>query len=1612
MKRRKLRRMLAWVLAVYVLISFMPVDTGFLAGMTSQVVHAAEAVETITTPGTGNGDPYTYMGNHFKIDVDDGGYTDLGFALSGDANEIRNATITALNGEIITSLELRWTRYTPEATSCSAGTRSIEGDIITFSNVNASSVTLSTSDYLTIDQVKIHFTASGAVMLQTAYNEINPWFAANGDALKAADETMWQYLTETLDVTASVLNGTLSMNENEMEATWSALDASYISAKEIVKEAARINVSGAVITMSANSAEVASVVVGGQTLTVGTDYTVSYQQGGAALDAAPTAVGSYTAVITGIGDYKGTEENPFVIKPVITDAVITMAENSAEVVSVVLSGTTLTAGTDYVVSYKQGDTMLDTAPTAAGKYTAVLTGIGDYYGTAEKAFTIRDAQSGYTDELTVYDGTTTNNYVPAYVFYFDCFTRCQYVIPETELSGIVGSEISELWYYVTNSSINYSTDAPVDVYLKEVSYTIISSYESKDECEIVYQGPLTFTSVNGSGMMKIVFDTPFIYNGGNLLIGLENTSKGSYTNILFYGQNVGGGAISNSNSSNLESVSPVSRNFIPKTTLVYIATHEAFDVTVEGGANASVSGITEQLDVTGMIQNIIYTAAPGYKFEVFPDSFEKGITVHRINREKVIVSGIPTGDALITVPDAVQMSPTVQFSYNLTDSYGDGWNDAAIYVYEDIINEEDRLYSFTINNGSSASGEFDLETGCTYMFLWKRGSYDSECSFEIYNDCGELIHEKTSGFQDEEEIARVMVRSGISIRNAVLNMVPDSSAITSVMLGEVELTEGTDYTVSYRQDNLELGAAPTDGGIYTVTIHGIGAYVGSIKREFIIRAALSDIDVAVNDKNGDVTVKVGSFVVPKSDYVVTFGKTQQTATSVFPTEAGTYYVFITAKPNARYVKGAVDLEFVTDGKVYYTCYLHDRGNNGWNGNKIEVYHVSDPEDEIVRTITLTSGGEASDYFELEKGQTYRFVWKGSEDDLECSFEIMDNRYTRINQYTDRFSNNEEIARITVGNKISISDAVVTMLPYTEQVASVKLGNTVLVEGQDYYVSHYLNENQEKLDYFPYVPGVYDVVLYGRGSYNGTISKSFRTNGRDITYMLSSSSEFDAWTKIDHDGDGYEWNYSISNSQLYTPNGGVFTSSSYISGEALEPDNWIISPAGTVRSIGSATASLWACGQDPDWALEPFAIYAQEVDKVSLTNFDPSEWRKLTATFTPNGRYQEFTADLSDFKGKAVYVAIRHFDVKDQFRLLIDDITLPFVEYDGNIAANVTYIINSLPATIKPSDREAVEAARAAYDAMTDNQKTFVSAQTLQKLTNAEAMFANETVITGASLTLMGDIGVNLYFKPAASLDDGAYVLVKGPNDETGVKYLLSSLPTGTDGAKKVTCLVYATQMGENITFELYDGNDVKLPWYDGNGNPHDGFTYSANNYINAVKDDSSKSAELRNLVNKMQNYGAWSRQYFGNKTAVIAAPIAVPDVNTSTLSGYAMTATENYAVTGLRLSLVLDSTISIRLHYTGDAETITVSDDAVFVTGYENGKNYVEIQNIAAQNLDQTYLVTFGEKGSVTVSALTYAYSILRTYSENENKTNICNTVRAMYLYNQAAKAYFASINQ
>ena len=248
------------------------------------------------------------------------------------------------------------------------------------------------------------------------------------------------------------------------------------------------------------------------------------------------------------------------------------------------------------------------------------------------------------DELTVYDGTTTSYYVPMFVAYFDDWAKSQYVIPATSLADMAGSTINALKFYTTSSNIPYTTVSPFDIYMKEVDYTTISAYEAKESCQVVYSGTGDFVAEGAGGMITITFDTPYTYNGGNLLVGCENNSDAGYKFIYFYGQEVSGASIAGSNGSNPASAPATQRNFIPKTTFLYeaggggggnddpvtpITWSNILPKNMETAVtvNAVVAGGTPEgatVIMTNTFENIAYTATFDAEGTVVFPEFRKG----------------------------------------------------------------------------------------------------------------------------------------------------------------------------------------------------------------------------------------------------------------------------------------------------------------------------------------------------------------------------------------------------------------------------------------------------------------------------------------------------------------------------------------------------------------------------------------------------------------------------------------------------------------------------------------------------------------------------------------------------------------------------------------------------------------------------------------------------------------------------------------------------------------------------------------------------------------------------------------------------------------------------
>ncbi|MBR5983111.1 MAG: fibronectin type III domain-containing protein, partial [Bacteroidales bacterium] len=168
-------------------------------------------------------------------------------------------------------------------------------------------------------------------------------------------------------------------------------------------------------------------------------------------------------------------------------------------------------------------------------------------------------------ELTVADGTTTNGYVPVYGFYADAYLKAEFVIPAAQIEDMTDGEISQMKFYATQASVSWGS-ANFTVFLKEVESETLSAFSGTENATIVYTGSLSISDT----VMSVTFNTPYTYNGGNLLVGVYNTEEGDYVTSTWKGVNTTGGtAFQGYSYSSLASISGTQRSFIPKTTFTY-----------------------------------------------------------------------------------------------------------------------------------------------------------------------------------------------------------------------------------------------------------------------------------------------------------------------------------------------------------------------------------------------------------------------------------------------------------------------------------------------------------------------------------------------------------------------------------------------------------------------------------------------------------------------------------------------------------------------------------------------------------------------------------------------------------------------------------------------------------------------------------------------------------------------------------------------------------------------------------------------------------------------------------------------------------------------------------
>ena len=135
-------------------------------------------------------------------------------------------------------------------------------------------------------------------------------------------------------------------------------------------------------------------------------------------------------------------------------------------------------------------------------------------------------------EMTVCDGTDTNNYIPIYGLYVDTDgTFGQMIYPADMLTDMVGKEITEIKFY--SSRINFS-GATLQLGLAKAEKDNYDDYEAIEGATAL----CSITPNEGDTEMTFVFDEPYMYEGGNLMVEVLVTQIGTWKGTSFYGENM------------------------------------------------------------------------------------------------------------------------------------------------------------------------------------------------------------------------------------------------------------------------------------------------------------------------------------------------------------------------------------------------------------------------------------------------------------------------------------------------------------------------------------------------------------------------------------------------------------------------------------------------------------------------------------------------------------------------------------------------------------------------------------------------------------------------------------------------------------------------------------------------------------------------------------------------------------------------------------------------------------------------------------------------------------------------------------------------------------------
>ncbi len=838
--------------------------------------------------------------------------------------------------------------------------------------------------------------------------------------------------------------------------------------------------------------------------------------------------------------------------------------------------------------------------------------------------------------ITVNDGTTTNGYVPIYGFYCDDITKSQFIIPAADLTALVGGTITKLTFYASQSSVSWGA-AEFNVYLTTTSETGVTALADYTTMTQVYAGSLSISD----NKMEVNMTTPFVYAGGNLMVGFKQTVEGSYVSSSWYGVSAEGASMGGYGSSISQ------RNFLPKTTFNFVPAGTDVCMPV---ANLTVSNITVDgatLSWTGTASSYtIYDLSDSTTVATVSDTsytftnldamtlYNFGVVANCSGDQSIMMNvSFTTACTAVTIPftEDFEAASTTLGCWSVSNLDANSGLASATYAYS---GSSCFVFSYNTNPPQYLiSPELDgTEDGLAVSFMYKVQSTTYPESFQLgYSTTTNDTAAFTWGTEQTN-----LVNTTYQAYSEILP--------ANVKYVAIKYTANDMYYLFI--DSMVFDVPPTCAPVTDLTVDSVTS---------------SSIFLSWNDNNTGATYSIYG-----ADGSVIASGISTTNYEVTGLLASTSYTFgVVANCSATDASNVVTVSASTTiecagGSCFVELNGADSYGDGWNGNAINVMQNGN----LIETFTLTEGDINNAHITVCSGAPVVFTWVAGSYPDEASFEIKNGAGMVV--YTGVGSTS-----MATGDTIFVlNNACPTCLPVTNMTVTDATETSVTISWAGTAASYNVyngtafvaNVNTNSYTFTGlttstnYTFGVMAICSDTDSADMVTITTT--TSCSSVAINLPFTETFNAtsgsrncWTTVDGDGDGFGWSTLFNGLDQEMMLSFSYDNDSYT---ALTPNNWLISPI-LHSTAGSNVTMQWsvAAGDDSYYA-EHYGVY------ISTTTNDTSAFTLLQDWTLTSDADQIMNLDLSAYAGQDFYVAFRHFNCTNQFVLILDDVQI----YEG------------------------------------------------------------------------------------------------------------------------------------------------------------------------------------------------------------------------------------------------------------------------------------------------------------------------------------------------------------